>query len=182
MFPHSYFPRAYFPGEYFGEGIGAMADFVFNIAKARVAELYNRVDTDDPTNAALVIVLLATTGLEADSVLKDKDTLAALVSGTTNEATNTGYARKVLTQADLSALTVDDTNDRVDLDIPDQTWTALANDGTGAISKLVICYDPDTTGGTDADIIPLTCHDFIITPDGSNTTATISSVGFVRAS
>ena len=33
-----------------------MADFVFNIAKGRVAELYNRVDSNDPANSAIIIV------------------------------------------------------------------------------------------------------------------------------
>ena len=158
-----------------------MADFVFNIAKGRVAEFYNRVDTNDPTNSALIVVLLATSGLESDATLLDMDTLAAVVAGTTNEATNTGYARKTLTDANLGALTIDDTNNRVDLDIADQTWTAVANDGTGAISKLLICYDGDTTAGTDSNIIPLTCHDFVITPDGSDITAVIPAAGFYRA-
>lgn len=158
------------------------ADFVFNIAKGRVAELYNRVDTNDPANSALIILLLASTGIEADATLKDVDTITALVSGTTNEATNTNYARKTLTDADLAAFAPDDTNDRVDLDIPDQTWTAVANDGTGAISDLVIAYDSDTTGGTDANIVPLTLHDFAVTPDGSDITAQIAAAGFFRAS
>src|SRR3990170_523066 len=105
-----------------------MANFVYNIAKGRVAELYNRVDLSDPTNAVLVVAVLATAGIEADSVLIDKDDLAAVVSGTTNEVTNSGYARKVLTDADIVAFAPDDTNDRVDLDIPDQNWTAVAND------------------------------------------------------
>ena len=157
-----------------------MADFVFNIAKGRVAELYNRVDTNDPANSALVIVVLATSGLETDAVLKDKDTLADVVSGTTNEVTNTGYARKVLTDASLSAFAADDTNDRVDLDFADQTWTGVAaGDGW---SKLLVCYDSDTTAGTDANIIPLTAHDFVVTPDGSDITAVINSAGFYRAS
>jgi hypothetical protein len=30
-----------------------VADFVFNIAKGRVAELYNRVDSNDPANSVL---------------------------------------------------------------------------------------------------------------------------------
>lgn len=42
-----------------------MANFVFNIAKGRVAELYNRVTTNDPANSALVAVVLATAGLDA---------------------------------------------------------------------------------------------------------------------
>jgi hypothetical protein len=159
-----------------------MANFVFNISLGRVAELYNRVDTDDPADSALVVVLLAATGIESDATLKDKDTLAAVVAGATNEATNTNYARKVLTQADLAAFAPDDANDRVDLDIADQTWTAVAADGTGAVGALLICYDPDTTGGDDTAIIPLTKHDFSVTPDGSDITAQIAAAGFYRAS
>ena len=157
-----------------------MAAQVFNVAKGRVAELYNRVQTNDPTNSALVIVALATSGLESDATLLDADTLAAVVAGTTNEVTNTNYARKVLTDADLSAISPDDTNDRMDLDIPDQTWTGVAaGDGW---SKLVVCYDGDTTGGTDSNIVPMTLHDFAVTPDGNPILATINAAGFYRAS
>lgn len=145
-----------------------MSNQVFNIALGRSAELYNRVDTNDPSNSALIVLLLAASGVESDATLKDKDTITDLVSGATNEATNTGYARKVLTDSDIVAFAPDDTNDRVDLDIPDQTWTGVANDGTGAISDLVIAYDNDTTGGSDSNIVPLTLHDFSVTPDGSD--------------
>lgn len=157
-----------------------MADFVFNIAKGRVAEFYNRVKSNDPAASALIVVVLATTGLETDAVLRDKADLAAVLAGTTDEATNTGYIRKVLTDADLAALTIDNTNDRVDLDIPDQTWTAVGA-GSGW-SKILICYDADTAAGTDANIIPLTAHDFIVTPDGSDIVAQIAAAGFFRAS
>ena len=157
-----------------------MADFVFNIAKGRVAELYNRVDLNDPANAALIVAVLATAGIETDAVLKDVDTLSALVAGTTNEVTNAGYARKTLTDADIVAFAPDDTNDRVDLDIPDQTWTGVAaGDGW---NDVVINYDNDTTLGTDANIVPLTQHDFVVTPDGSDITAQIAAAGFFRAS
>ena len=156
-----------------------MANQIFNIALGRVAELYNRVDLNDPANAALIIVVLATSGIESDATLKDKDDLAAVVSGTTNEVTNTNYARKVLTDADLAAFAPDDTNDRVDLDIADQTWTAVAaGDGW---NDVIICYDSDTTGGTDANIVPMTMHDFVVTPDGSDITAQIAAAGFYRA-
>lgn len=157
-----------------------MANELFNRAKGRVAELYNRVDTNDPVNAALIILVLATAGLESDAVLRDKDTVADLVSGTTNEVTNTGYARKTLTDADIVAFAPDDTNDRVDLDIPDQTWVAVAaGDGW---SKFAICFDSDTTTGTDANIEPLTHHDFVLVPDGADLTAQIAAAGFYRAS
>lgn len=157
-----------------------MADQVFNIALGRVVELYNRVDSNDPANSALIIVVLATAGIESDAVLKDKDTLADVVSGTTNEVTNSGYARKTLTDADIVAFAPDDVNDRTDLDIPDQTWSAVgAGDGW---NDLLVCYDSDTTGGTDANIVPLTMHDFVVTPDGSDITAQIAAAGFFRAS
>lgn len=156
-----------------------MADFVFNIAKGRFAELYNRVDLNDPANAALVILVLKTAGLETDATLKDKDTVAALLAGATDEVGNTNYVRKVLTDADLVAFAPDDVNDRVDLDMPDQTFTGIAaGDGW---SKVVVAYDPDTTGGTDADLVPSTAHDFVITPDGSDVIVQVGASGFYRA-
>ena len=156
-----------------------MSDFVFNVAKGKVAEYAARVNANDPTNSALIVVAINTTA--TDATLRDLDTLAAIeADANTAEVTNTGYARKVLTDAGGITVTVDDTNDRVDVDIPDQTWTAVSA-GT-AWTDLVICYDNDTTGGTDANIVPLTLHDFAITPDGSNVTAQISASGFFRAS
>lgn len=156
-----------------------MADFIYNIAKGRFVELYNRVDTNDPSASALVIAILAASGIESDAVLRDKDTLADVLAGTTNEVTNTGYARKVLTDTDLTAFAPDDTNDRVDLDIPDQTWTGVAaGDGW---SDFLVCYDADTGAGTDANIIPISQHDFAVTPDGSDITAQIAAAGFARA-
>ena len=68
----------------------------------------------------------------------------------------------------------------MDLDIPDQTWTAIAaGDGW---NDLVMAYDSDTTGGTDANVVPCTMHDFVLTPDGSDITAQIAAAGFFRAS
>ena len=157
-----------------------MGNFIYNISLGRAAELYNRVDLNDPANSAIIIAVLAQTGIESDATLKDKDDLAAIVSGTTNEVTNTNYARKVLTDTSLAAFAPDDTNDRVDLDIPDQTWTAVASGDNW--SDIVICYDSDTTGGTDANIVPMTHHDFSLVPDGSDITAQIAATGFYRAS
>jgi hypothetical protein len=150
-----------------------VADFVFNIAKGRVGEFFKRVDANDPANSALIIVVLATTGLDADSVLIDVDALDTLLSGSP-EVTNSGYARKVLADSDVAMPSPDDANDRYDFDIADQTWTAVAaGDGW---SKLLVCYDSDTTGG-----IPCTAHDFVVVPDGSDITAQIAAAGFYRA-
>jgi hypothetical protein len=139
-----------------------MANIVFNIAKGRVVELYNRVESNDPANSALILVPIETSGLESDATLIDADTLTALLSGATNEQTTMG--RKTLTDADLAALPApDDGNDRFEVSLPTVTWAAA---GGNPISKIAVCYDPDTTGGTDANIIPLTMFDFAQTPTG----------------
>jgi len=156
-----------------------MGNFVYNVALGRVAELYNRVDTNDPTNSALIVVVIDANGV-TDATLKDIDDLAAVLATAANEVTNTNYARKTLTDTDIVAFAPDDTNDRVDLDIPDQTWTAVA--AGDAWEDIIICYDSDTGAGTDANIIPLTQHDFAVTPDGSDITAQIAATGFYRAS
>lgn len=157
-----------------------MADQVFNRSKGRGVEFAERVNANDPTNAVLVWDLLATTGLETDAVLLDKDTFADVVSGTTNFATGTGWARKSLDQTGGITVTYDDTNDRVDVDCPDQTWTAVAN-AADDVSKAVSGYDSDSTAGTDANIVPVTHHDFVIQPDGSDVTMQIAAAGFLRA-
>ncbi len=156
-----------------------MADQVYNIALGRAAELYNRVDTNDPANSVLTIVVINTTA--TDATLKDMDTLSALLAdANTAEVTNTGYARKELTDADIVAFAPDDVNDRVDLDIPDQTWTAVSAGDNW--TDFLVCYDPDSTAGTDADIVPMTQHDMVTTPDGSDITVQINASGFFRAS
>jgi hypothetical protein len=124
-----------------------MANITFNIAKGRVVEYYNRVKSNDPANSALILVPIETTGLETDAVLIDKDDLSALLAGATNEQTTMG--RKTLTDADLAALPApDDVNDRFDISLPTATWVG--------------------TAGTDANIIPLTMFDFVITPTGAD--------------
>jgi hypothetical protein len=141
-----------------------VANIVFNIAKGRVVELYNRVESDDPTNAALILVPIETSGLEADATLIDVDSLAALIAGATNEQTTMG--RKTLTATELAALPApDDTNDRYEVSLPAVTWTAASGN---AISKIAVCYDSDTTGGADSAIIPLTMFDAVATPDGND--------------
>lgn len=152
-----------------------MSNIVFNIAKGRVVELYHRVENADPANSAIILIPIETTGLEADSVLVDADSVADVLAGTTNEQSTMG--RKALVAADLAAPAPDDTNDRYSLSLPTTTWTAASGN---PISKILVAYDLDTTGGTDSSLIPLTLFDFVITPDGSDVDAT--GAEFYRAS
>lgn len=151
-----------------------MADFVFNIAKGKV-KYYSELAA---ANDALVYVLVLASGLEADSTLKDYTNLSSLLAGTTDECTFTNYARKTVTS---TTITVDNTNDRVDIDIADQTWTSAGGATNNSIGALIICYDDDTTSGTDTNLIPLTKHDFTVTTDGTDVTAVIAASGFYRA-
>lgn len=158
-----------------------MADGVFNIAKGRVCELHDRVSSNDPANSALVVVLLKVA--EADATLEDYDTLGAVLAAAGNtEADFTNYARKVLTDSDISASAVDDTNNRREADIPDQTWSSAGGASNNTTVKLLVCYDSDTTGGTDANIVPLVHLDYAETTTGGDITAVINASGYFRAS
>lgn len=141
-----------------------MANFVFNIAKGRIVEFYNRVENNDPSTSALVLVPLAVGDTEAN--LQDADTLAAVLAGTPDEA-GASWGRKVLTDSELAALpSPNDTDNRYDVSVPAVTWTApTAGQDTVA---LLICYDANTGSGTDSDIIPLSYHDFAVTADGND--------------
>lgn len=156
-----------------------MADGVFNIAKGKVNEYHDRVDGNDPANSALVVVLLS--AAEADGTLEDYDTLAAVLAGANTEATFTNYARKVLTDTDITASVVDDTNNRREADIPDQTWSSAGGASNNTLVKMLICYDNDTTAGTDTNIIPLCHYDFSATTNGGDLTAQINAAGYFRA-
>ena len=130
-----------------------MAAVTANIAKGREVELYNRVLTNDPTNSALIMLLLQTGG-DPLATLQDYDTVSALLAGPSTEVSVAGYARKTLTNADLAAWAPDDSTNSVSLDLPLQTFAALTAGQT--IDFVVVAYDPDTTGGTDADLVPVT--------------------------
>lgn len=157
-----------------------MADFVFNVAKGHVSEYAARILANDPANSAFTVVLLDVS--ETDAVNEDFDELLAFLASANNtEATFTNYARKELDDVgDGVTRTVDDTNNRIDIDVSDFTFTAAGNGANNTITDLLFCYDADTATGTDVNIVPLTQHDFVITTDGSDVTAQVTN--FFRAS
>lgn len=152
-----------------------MSDFVFNIAKGKV-KYYAELPA---ANDALIVVLLKSTGIEADGTLKDYDDLAALLAASNDECDFTNYARKTITSV---TNTVDDSGDKFDSDFADQTWTAAGGATNNTVAKLLVCYDPDTTSGTDSSLVPLTAHDFSVTTDGTDLTAQAATAGYYRAS
>jgi hypothetical protein len=145
------------------------ADFVYNIAKGAVAEMFR----DGAANG--IVLLLKAAG--TDATQKDFDDLAALIAdASVDEADFTNYARKTgLT----GTITVDDTNDRVDVDLADQTWSSAGGAANNTLTDLVVAYQ---NSAADSGRVPLTQHDFAVTTDGSDLTAQFNAAGFYRAS
>jgi hypothetical protein len=142
-----------------------MPNFTFNIAKGRGVEFYNRVESNDPTNCAFILIPCSADDTEANA--QDADTVTAALATAINEQTGGGWVRKTLESAELASLPApDDTNNRYSIAVPQVTWTAptAGNDTTG----LLIAFDSDTTGGTDANLIPVTYHVFIVETDGND--------------
>lgn len=133
-----------------------MADFQFNIAKGRAGELALLGAAND----AWLAVVLNFTGLEADATLKDYDTLAAILAASNDE-------HSTMTRQTMAGvtLTVDDTHDVADVDATDLAWIGASGSRTG---KLLLCYDYDTTSGTDSSILPIIGLDFDVTLNGGN--------------
>jgi len=152
-----------------------LANIVMNIAKGRVAELYARVENNDPSTSALILIPIETSGLEADATLIDADTVAAVLAGTTNEQTTMG--RKTLTDTELATVPAPvDASDYNEVSLPQVTWTAATGN---AISKMLVAYDANTGSGTDADLVPLTMFDCALTPSGTDFVLTTGA--FFRA-
>lgn len=145
---------------------------VFNIAKGRVTQLAINVDTSSPANSRLIVIPFDATGATEATILDTDDVAAVEALANVAERTTGGWARVTLAAADVT-VTTNDTNDRTEVDSID---ISLGSPTAGAITHLLIAYDADNTTGTDANLIPLTWHDFAITPDGSAVTATVADL------
>jgi hypothetical protein len=156
-----------------------VANIVFNISKGEVNAYTKRVVNNDPANSALVVVLLKTA--EADGILQDYNTLGDILAGANTEADFTNYSRKILTNTELSLPTVDDSGNQQFSDAPDLTYVSAGGAVNNAIVKMLICYDSDTTSGTDANLVPLVALDWVITTDGNDLVAVFGSEGFFGA-
>lgn len=145
-----------------------MADFVYNRALGRVAEIV----ADGATVKLLVLKAAA-----ADATLKDLDTITAVLgNASTTEADFTNYARKTL--ASLT-VTTNDTTDATSVDAADVTFTAAGGASNNTTTDAIIYHDVD---GTDANAIPLVQLDAVFTTDGNDVTLQFDANGFFGAS
>lgn len=152
-----------------------MADIVLNDALGRIAE-----KVDDGAD----IILVPLSASDSDAVMKDGYGGGApptfldqfLGAAGNTERTTGGWSRKTISNASLT-VTIDDSADDVDVQIPDQTWTAVA--ASNDVVKLVVCQD----GASDAVREVLTVHDFAVTTDGNDVVADFNATtGFWRSS
>jgi len=132
---------------------------VFNISLGKVKYYAEQVGTG---NAALVVVLLKLSGLEADATLLDHDNLSVLLASTNDEADFTNYARKIVTAATIS----NPDDESLEIGMADQVYTDAGGATNNTIGKALICFDADTTTGADTAIIPLIAHDVDFTTVG----------------
>jgi len=144
-----------------------VADFVFNATKGKFAEKV----ADATTSVGILLLKTA----ESDALMRDRATITAVLSGST-EANFTNYARKT---GVTGTVTVDNTNDRVDVSVPSpQTWTSAGGTLDNTLAKLIVFLDE---GGTDGTRIPLSAHDCVVTTNGTNLIVTFNAAGFARA-
>jgi len=135
-----------------------VGNLVADISLGKTVEQHDRVNNNDPANSALILVILAHAGIESDATLRTYATLATLLAGASNEASNS--VRKTLTDADIVASSVDTSTHRTTITFANQTYTTPA--AGDSWSKLVVCYDSDTTGGGNASIVPMAFFDLRI--------------------
>lgn len=156
-----------------------MANYAFNVGKGRICELANRVLTNDPTDSAFIAIPMATSGSEAQG--QDLATFAAVEADDNfSEQAAASWGRKTIdASGEGLSYTVDNTDNEGVVDISDLVWAApLAGNNT---TGLIICYDPDTTGGDDTNLVPLVHLDMAVTADGNQVTYQVNAEGLLNA-
>lgn len=133
-------------------------------------------------NDALVLLFLRS-GHQDDDVLRDYDFVSQLLNGAGNvECSAPNYVRKQITSA--ATITPDNANNRVDVMLPTQTWTALgAMTGTNNQQQqaaLLVCYQANVSTGSDSTLQVLTKHYYPFIADGSDRIVPFPA-GFYRA-
>jgi hypothetical protein len=150
-----------------------MAPFIADSAKGRWVEKYMLPIGGDN----IVVVLLQSSGLQADATLNNHTFLSQLLAAGNTEATFTNYSRKVLSAADIT-VSVNTGTGITTVDIVDQVWNAAGGALNNTLGALLTCYRP-TSGSLDSSMLILTKHDFATTTTGGNLTAQVPSIGTV---
>lgn len=144
-----------------------MADLVYNNAMLiSVTGSLNLTEGQDDIRVALLMT----------NTTADTEEEIALMNGfaTLDECDGANYVRKTLSS---QAVAIDTTNDRVEFDCEDLTWTALGNGTRDIQGALFLKHVTD-----DTDSIPLFFLDFATdqSPGGSNFALTPDAEGVLQ--
>jgi hypothetical protein len=142
-----------------------MADLILNEALGRSLVEIQNVEDNSPVAAVLRIhawVIAAADNALRDAANRTVTTFEAIASVT--EATP--YTNLTMDETDIT-ITVDDTNDRVDVDYVDQTFTSVA--AQTAWTDITVAYDADGSD-TDGTTLIYDVYDFVVTPNGGDIT------------
>ncbi|MDN5920370.1 MAG: hypothetical protein L0I76_35605 [Pseudonocardia sp.] len=158
-----------------------MADVVTLASLGKIRTYCEQVNAE----TGVLLGVLLQDAQEADATLRDRLTLADVLSNGSSEANwsgGTAYARKEWTVVTLNTAGDQATNDRVDFSVTDPTWESAGSGGSPqSLGKLGICYAP-ATGATNSNTIPLVWLDYPEVATGSDLVITMAAQGFYRES
>lgn len=157
-----------------------MANRIANVSLGREIQLHDNV-ADDVVPASRLTIMILQSGHEVDDALDDHDTFADILGAANTECDFTNYARIHLTNLELTGSTLDDTNNRRDADLPDQTISNAGgvSSGNNTTGKVVVGYDPLGTN-VNANIVQIGHWDYVQTTNGSDLIIQVPN-GYLRA-
>ena len=144
-----------------------MANAIFNAAKGHIA-------TNATWSNLGVILVDSTFSLDIDAQEDLADVSGDRITGS-NGGDKTGIT---------GAWTVDDANDRAELTLAAQTWSALGDPTPGTECGGAIVYDNNPASDADKTLLcfidTVTGFSFPFTPNGSDFTLTFPSEGLIQ--
>jgi hypothetical protein len=147
-----------------------MGNVVFDFAKGRWIDKCALPVGGD----TIIVVLLQSSGLQADATLVTYQYLSQLTAAGNLEATFTNYTRSSITGVGIT-ITVNTGTNVTSVSIPSQVWNSAGGATNNALGALLTCYKP-SSGSPDSAIQLLTKHDFVASTTGGNLTATITTI------
>lgn len=144
-----------------------MPSLVFN--NAMLDSVTGDLDLEEGQNDIRVALLMSNTTADTE-----EETATVSAFTTLDECDGANYARKTLAS---QAVAIDTTNNRVEFDFEDLTWTALGN-GTRAIQGILILKHVTN----DTDSVPIAFIQFASNqnPGGSDFTVTVDAEGAIQ--
>lgn len=157
-----------------------MADGAFNeFGRGSAIEIANDGAVTGEKDVFMVLLLKK---VEVDSLLNNHSKVSELLLSSGNtEANFTNYERKLRL---LATVTVDDTNDRADLDLPDQTWISaggLLDPQNNDLKKVIIAWNKGLDGTDPVGMLLITFHDLTTTTNGGDLEIRFNASGFFRS-